>query len=61
MKYDDVPGYTNLRNRLFQLRYQLQVLKSEEERKEVREELKSVKNQMARLLFNNLEEKKKGK
>ena len=61
MKHDDVPGYTELRSRLFQLRYQLQVLKTEEERSKVREELKEVKKKMARLLYNDLEEKKKGK
>ena len=61
MKHEDVPGYTELRNRLFQLRFRLQVLKSEEERSKVREELKEVKKQMARLLYNDLERKKKGK
>ena len=61
MKHEDVPGYTELRNRLFQARYKLQVLKSEEERAKARQELKEVKKQMARLLYNDLEEKKKGK
>ena len=61
MKHEDVPGYTELRSRLFQLRFRLQVLKNEEERSKVREELKEVKKQMARLLYNDLESKKKGK
>ena len=61
MKHEDVPGYTELRSRLFQLRFRLQVLKNEEERSKVREELKEVKKQMARLLYDDLESKKKGK
>ena len=61
MKHEDVLGYTELRNKLFQLRYELQVLKGEEERNKVREELKNVKRQMARLLLDHAEEKKKGR
>ncbi len=62
MKHDDVPGYTELRAKLFQIRYELQVTKDEDERKKIREELKQLKRQMARLLLDhNQEERKRGK
>ena len=62
MKHDDVPGYTELRAKLFQIRFELEVTKDEDERKLIREELKQLKKQMARLLYDHAqEEKKKGK
>lgn len=62
MKYEDVPGYTELRAKLFQIRFELQVTKDEDERKKIREELKRLKREMARLLLDhNQEERKRGK
>ena len=60
MKHEDVPGYTELRAKLFQLRYQLQILKNDEEKAKVLQELKSVKKAMARAMYEN-EERKRGK
>ena len=62
MKHEDVPGYTEMRAKLFQIRFELQVTKDEDERKKIREELKQLKRQMARLLLDhNQEERKRGK
>jgi len=62
MKHEDVPGYTELRAKLFQIRFELQVTKDEDERKKIREELKQLKREMARLLLDhNQEERKRGK
>ena len=58
MKHEDVPGYTELRTKLYQLRYQLQVLESEREKAKVREQLKNVKKQMARAMYDEMERKK---
>jgi hypothetical protein len=62
MKHEDVPGYIEMRAKLFQIRFELQVTKDEDERKKIREELKQLKRQMARLLLDhNQEERKRGK
>ena len=62
MKHDDVPGYTELRAKLFQIRFKLQVLKTEEERAKLNMELKNVKREMARLLIEHKrEEQMKGR
>ena len=60
MKHEDVPGYTELRTQLFQVRFKLQTLKSEKERAKVHEELRNIKREMAKVLLEDAE-KKKGK
>lgn len=62
MKNEDIPGYTELRNKLFQIRYELQLTKSDEERTLIKEELKNVRREMAKLLFEHSQElRKKGR
>ena len=58
MKHEDVPGYTELRAKLFQARFKLQTLKSDEERAKAREELRNIKREIAKALLEDAEKKK---
>ena len=58
MKHEDVPGYTELKNKLFQLRFQLQLAKSSEEIIHLKDEIEQVRRKMRKLLCEDLQNKK---
>ena len=64
MKNEEITGYTDLRQELFQLRLKLRELESDETKEEDKEQIKAqiteTRRKIAKLLFKE-EEKKKGK
>ena len=65
VKYEDVPGYTDLRAELFDARYKLEVAKTNEEKTEARSKVKDLRRKLAKAMFDynqsKKEEVKKGK
>ncbi len=51
MKNEDVPGYTELKNKLFQLRWQLHLAKTSEEIIELKKEIELVRREMRKLVY----------
>ena len=60
MKFEEVPGYTELRNKLFGLRYELVKAKEENDYKEkaiLEQKIKLVRNEMAKLIYEDKQKK----
>ena len=64
MKHEDVPGYTNLREKLFKTRFELEVTRDENERAQIHKRLKEIRKEIASVLYLERikeEEKKRGR
>ena len=62
MKRDEIPGYKEIRDELFQARYQLQLARSEEDFEIARTKLQEVKKRLANLMYENkIKEESKNK
>ena len=60
MKNEDVPGYTELKNKLRDIRYELEMSKREEERIQLKSKLKEIRKEIGHLLYEN-KQKKEGR
>ena len=59
MKYEDVPGYTELRNELYQARLDEKFAQDEKERLEAKKRILLLRRKLARALYEHSEEEKK--
>ena len=58
MKYEEIPGFVELRKALYQNRLREKFVRDEAERTEIIEERTEIRHKIARLLFEYNEEKK---
>ena len=65
MKHENVPGYTDLREKLFRTRFELEVTRDENERAQIYKRLKETRKEIASVLYleriKQEEEKKRGR
>ncbi len=65
MKHENVPGYTDLREKLFRTRFELEVTRDENERAQIYKRLKEIRKEIASVLYleriKQEEEKKRGR